>query len=109
MIAWSVGVPSSVTRIVVYTVSSFRAARRSAAGDDVPGRLERDRQTEEVHDGDDERAAPAEGQQDPSVPPRAHPFLRAREVEQRKHRERELEAEHHLAEDQQIVHAAASA
>src|SRR5258708_40318019 len=100
MIAWSVGVPSSVTRIVLYTVPSFRAAWRSSTRDDVPGRFQRDRQAQEVHDGDQERAPPTTRKQQPAVTPRTHPLAGAGEVKQREHGERELEAQHHLTQNQ---------
>ena len=76
----------------------------------LPRGFERLGQAVNVHGGDQDRAAsnPAIKQKpaDASIP---HLLLRTGEVQQRKHRERQLQREHDLAERQQVVNAAVAA
>ena len=54
-------------------------------------------------------AAPAQNQQEPAVGPLAHPPARGGEVQQREQRQRQYEAENHLAEVDQVGDAARAA
>src|SRR5690348_17045868 len=101
MIARSVVVPSSVTRIVSYiTLPSAR--------DHMPRRAHRFRQSVYIHDRDQDSARPARNHQKPSISPRPHSLLRTGEMQQRKHGKWKLQCQHHLAERQQIGHSAIS-
>src|SRR3954470_9173322 len=87
MIARSVAVPSSVSRIVSYMVVPFLA---SSAGNNVPCGAERFRQAVNVHRGDQNSTAPTSNQQEPAEFPVPHAPSRTGEMQKRKHGEGEL-------------------
>src|SRR5579871_9487 len=103
MIARSVDVASSVTRMVLYM--PFRFVRTSTAHDYMPCRFQRIGQTIHVHYGDQNSTRPPGNQQKPTILPRAHPLARTREMKEREHREWQLQREDHLTQRQQIGHA----
>ena len=101
---------------VIHGVGSFRAKGSCRIGasspDDRPRQacFQRVGQAVDVHGGDqDSAAAPAGDQQEPASFPLAHPLAGAGELQQRKHGKRQLQRQHHLAEGQQVVHAAVAA
>src|SRR5579863_1228859 len=125
MMARSVVVPSSVTRMVSYMGfgrpnAIFGAISRdgqecpprifsSSAGDDLPGGFQRVGQAVDVHDGDQDSTGPTGKQQKAAVLPIAHALAGTGELQQRKHGERKLQREYDLAEGQQFGDAAISA
>src|SRR4030081_3621191 len=108
MIARSVVVPSNVTRMVSYMLIRFcrLVVPASSAGDNLPRGFERVRQAVEVHRADQDSTAPTSNQQEPTVLPSPHSLARTCEVQQREHRKRKLQRQHHLAQSQQIGNAA---
>src|SRR5208283_5233126 len=96
IIARSVGVPSSVTRIVSYMVVPF-VGSASSADDDLPRRFQRVRQAKNVHRGDQNSTAPTGNQKEPAVLPSPHALAGAGEVQQWEHGERKLQGQHDLA------------
>src|SRR5581483_2887414 len=103
MMARSVRVPSSVTRIVLYM------AVQSAARDDLPGGFDGLRETIHIHECNQYGAAPTGQQEEAAGAPEAHAFARAGEMQEREHGEGELKREHDLAEGEEVVDAAIAA
>src|SRR5580704_8316655 len=116
MIARSLGVPSSFTRMVSYIVfvsvdpcKNWVRQRRgspSSASDDLPRRLQRVREPVDIHGGDQNSTGPTCDQQNPAIFPVPHSFSGAGELQQGKHGERKLQRQHHLTERQQVGHTA---
>src|SRR5580704_12625339 len=104
MMARSVGVPSSVTRMVSYMV--LAPSCTSPAGNDLPCRFQRIGQTEYIHRRNQDRAGPSGGEQKPSILPPPHPLPRTGELQQRKHGKRQLQRQDYLTQRQKISDAA---
>src|SRR5215472_7518003 len=100
MIARSLAVPSSVTKMVSYMIAIL--TRVSCANDDVPGYLQRFRQTVKIHAEDQNSARPPRSHQEPAILPRAHTLFRTGELQKRKHGKRKLQRKYYLTEGEQI-------
>ena len=76
----------------------------SPARDDVPALFEGVGQAVHVQRGDQDGASPAGDEEEPAVAPFAHALRRTGEVQERKHGQRKLQRQHHLAQVQQVRH-----
>src|ERR1700734_1128887 len=81
----------------------------SSTFDHLPRRFQRIRQPIQIHHRNQHRTCPPGNQQKRSILPPPHSPAGIRKLQQRKHRQRQLQRQHHLTQRQQIIHASIAA